>query len=143
MVSNLNEWATANIGLNFAPTPGHCSACGYGGKNDPSRFNKYDKIDEAHIVFANQTFSPYFAKVGVQYVNYGQYSPNTIPATLTQLLTQIQAPGVTIGYMPPENGLNFRFSALLTKLKKVQPQKSVTSELRLVTSTMTILDKQK
>ncbi len=37
--------ATANIGLNFAPSPGHCFACGYGGKNDPSRFNKYDKID--------------------------------------------------------------------------------------------------
>lgn len=117
-VSNLNEWATANIGLNFAPSSGDCSACGYGGKNDPSRFNKYDKIDEAHIVFANRDFSPYFAKIGIQYFNYGQYSPHSIPANFTQLLTQIQAPGITVGYMPPENGLNFSVFSFTDKIKK-------------------------
>ncbi|MBN8512543.1 MAG: LbtU family siderophore porin [Rickettsiales bacterium] len=116
--SNLNEWATANIGLNFAPTSTDCSACGYGGKNDPSRFNKYDKIDEAHIVFANQGLSPYYAKVGIQYFNYGLYSPHSVPATFTQLLTQIQAPGVTIGYIPAVNGLNFSVFSFTDKVKK-------------------------
>jgi|JFJP01.1.fsa_nt_gi hypothetical protein len=117
-VSNLNEWVTANIGLNFAPSSGDCSACGYGGKNDPSRFNKYDKIDEAHIVFANRDLSPYFTKVGIQYFNYGQYSPHSIPASFTQLLTQIQAPGITVGYMPSENGLNFSVFSFTDKVKK-------------------------
>ena len=117
-VSNLNEWTAANLGLNFAPSSGDCSACGYGGKNDPSRFNKYDKIDEAHIVFANRDFSPYFAKIGIQYYNYGQYSPHSIPANFIQLLTQIQAPGITVGYMPPKNGLNFSVFSFTDKIKK-------------------------
>ncbi len=68
-------------------------------------------------MFANQDFSPYFAKVGIQYVNYGQYYPNIIPATLTQLLTQIQALGVTVGYTPPENGLNFSVFSFTDKIK--------------------------
>ena len=121
--ANLNEYVTANIGLNFAPSPGACSACGYGGKNDPSRFNKYDKIDQAHILFYNSELSPYYAKIGIQYYNYGHYSPNSIPATLTQLMTQIQAPGVTLGYMPANDGLNFSVFSFTDKVKKDKTSK--------------------
>jgi hypothetical protein len=59
-----------------------------------------------------------FAKIGIQYFNYGQYSPHSIPANFTQLLTQIQAPGITVGYMPPENGLNFSVFSFTDKIKK-------------------------
>lgn len=115
--TNVNEWTTAHIGFNLISNTG-CSACGYGSKNDPFRFNKYEKIDEAVITFANFDQSPYFAKVGIHYLNYGYYSPNTIPATFTQLLTQTQAAGITLGYFNQENGLNASVYTFTDKVKK-------------------------
>jgi hypothetical protein len=116
-IANVNEWTNAHVGFNLAQSTG-CSACGYGGKNDPFRFNKYKKIDEAIVTFANVDQSPYFAKVGIQYLNYGQYSPNTIPATFTQLLTQTQAVGITLGYFNKENGINASVYSFSDKVKK-------------------------
>ncbi len=115
--ANMNEWTTVHTGFNFAPTT-TCSACGFGSKNDAFRFTKYEKIDEANIMFANLDQSPYFAKIGIHYLNYGHYSPNSIPATFTQLLTQTQAAGITLGYINQENGLNASVFSFTDKTKR-------------------------
>ena len=113
--AKLSESTQAHVALNFAPNKmsGTCSACGFGRKNDELRFGKYDKVDEAYVTFGRLIESPYYARAGIQYVPYGYYARNTIPATLPQLMTQTQAAGVTAGYANKDNGVNlaaFSFS---------------------------------
>lgn len=112
--AKVSSLAQAHLALNFAPDKisNTCSACGFGKKNDELRFGKYDKIDESYVTFGDLTESPYYARIGIQYLPYGYYARNTIPATLPQLMTQTQAAGVTTGYVN-DNGMNlaiFTFS---------------------------------
>lgn len=113
--AKISDWTQAHIALNLAPAKisKSCSACGFGRKNDELRFGKYDKIDESYVTFSNMAQSPYYARAGIQYVPYGYYARNTIPATLPQLMTQIQAAGITAGYANNDNGMSaaiFSFS---------------------------------
>jgi hypothetical protein len=108
------------MALNFAPNKvtNSCSACGFGSKNDELRFAKYGKIDETYVTFSNEKQSPYYARIGIQYVPYGYYDRNIIPATLPQLMTQTQAVGVTAGYTNPDNGMNLAIFSFSSKNKR-------------------------
>lgn len=113
--AKVSDLTQAHIALNLAPAKvtKACSACGFGRKNDELRFGKYDKVDEAYATFGDLVQSPYYARAGIQYVPYGYYARNTIPATLPQLMTQTQAVGITAGYANNDNGMNaaiFSFS---------------------------------
>ena len=105
--AQVNTLTQAHLALNFAPDKisNVCSACGFGKKNDELRFGKYNKIDESYVTFGNLAESQYYARIGIQYVPYGYYTRNTIPATLPQLMTQTQAAGATTGYSN-DNGMN-------------------------------------
>lgn len=112
--AEINPLTTAHLALNFAPNKmsGSCAACGFGRKNDELRLTKYGKLDESYVTFTDNVSPNYYARAGIQYLPYGQYQRNTIPATLTQLLTQTQGAGLTLGHIN-ESGINiaaFSFS---------------------------------
>gem|GEM_PF-2356292 len=118
--AKISELTNAHLALNFAPAKmsSSCSACGFGRKNDELRFSKYDKIDESYVTFSNANESPYYARAGIQYMPYGYYARNTIPANLPQLMTQTQAAGVTGGYIDEERGLNLAIFSFSGKNKR-------------------------
>lgn len=118
--AKVNEYADAHFAFNLAPNKmsTSCAACGFGKRNDELRFGKYDRIDESYVTFSDKDNHPYYARVGIQYVPYGNYTRNAIPASLTQLMTQTQAAGATFGYTNPDNGLNFAFYGFSAKNKR-------------------------
>lgn len=87
--SQLNDWVNGHISLNFR------SSCGFGGKNDEWAFANFGTTSEAYVDLGNTNVKDYSARIGIQYLPYGLYKRNVIPATLTQLLTQSQAAGAT------------------------------------------------
>ena len=106
--SQINDWVHAHFSFNF-----RC-ACGYGAKNDEWAFSKYmsARTDEANVTIGNLEKSPYYSRIGIQYLPYGVYKRHTIPATLTQLLTQTQASAITFGFIDDSgyNGSAYVFS---------------------------------
>ncbi len=117
--AEINPLTTAHLALNFAPNKmsGSCSACGFGRKNDELRMTKYGNLDESYVTFTDSTEPKYYARAGIQYLPYGQYQRNMIPATLTQLLTQTQAAGLTIGHIH-ESGVSIAAYSFSGKKKR-------------------------
>lgn len=89
MDAKLNEWVKGHMSFNFR------SSCGFGGKNDEWAFANFGSTAEAYADLGNVDTHNYSARIGIQYLPYGVYKRNVIPASLTQLLTQSQVAGVT------------------------------------------------
>jgi hypothetical protein len=120
--AEINPLTTAHLALNFAPNKmgSSCSACGFGRKNDELRMTKYGNLDESYVTFTDSIEPKYYARAGIQYLPYGNYQRNIIPATLTQLLTQTQSAGLTIGYIH-ESGVNIAVYSFSGKKKQDKP----------------------
>jgi len=91
LYGDLNKNIAAKMAFNFR------SSCGFGAKNDETNSRKFDKVDEVFVTLQDQVI-PLFAKIGIQYLPFGDYPRNKIPANLPQLLTQTQDGAVVVGY---------------------------------------------
>jgi len=90
--SNYSDDAPINVmmGFNFR------NSCCYGNKNDPWAFTKFGVTDHAYVKIKNNQIVNSEILFGIQYVPYGDYQNNAIPATFTQLLTQTQAGSLVV-----------------------------------------------
>jgi hypothetical protein len=55
--------------------------------------------DEAYITIGNFAKSPLYFRAGREYLRYGHYERNVVPASLVQLMTQTQADAVELGFV--------------------------------------------
>jgi hypothetical protein len=92
MQSNTDDNAAFNLfmGFNFR------HSCCYGNKNDPWSFTKFGVTDHAYIKIKNSQILPSEVLFGIQYLPYGDYQNNAIPASFTQLLTQVQSGALVV-----------------------------------------------
>ena len=63
------------------------------------RKNVFPFPDEAYVTMGNFAKTPFYARVGREYLRYGHYERNVLPATFTQLLTQTHADAIEIGFV--------------------------------------------
>ena len=60
--------------------------------------NVFPFPDEAYITMGNFAKSPFYGRVGREYLRFGHYERNVLPATFTQLLSQTQADVMEVGF---------------------------------------------
>ena len=87
--AEINDWSKVHMTFNFR------SSCGYGGKNDEWAFANFGTTSESYVDLGNAEVANYTGRIGFQYLPYGAYTRNTIPASLSQLLTQSQVAGAS------------------------------------------------
>lgn len=61
--------------------------------------NHHVKVDQAFMTIANFAKSPYFLRVGQQYAPFGRYQRYPMVNTLTQTLSQTDAPVAQLGFV--------------------------------------------
>ncbi len=98
--AEISDWTKAHIA--FAYEDGN------------NRFNRMPRasslsadsvLDAAYVVIGNFSKSPAYARIGRQYVGFGDYQRYRIADTLPQLLTQTRATAATVGFVMA-NGFN-------------------------------------
>jgi hypothetical protein len=105
--AQVNSWTKAHIGLNYQ-------------NNNNNNFLDDDRvidndqgtnnsliikpwmgslIDEAYVTFGDFCRSPFYFRVGKQYVNFGNYDRFATVPTFTQLLSQTNETAATLGFV--------------------------------------------
>lgn len=90
--SDLSDWAHARADIAYLNYPVFSGTAAY-----PSNLNTLT-MAEGYVTFSNFAKSPFFAKVGKSYVDFGMYNARPIVPSLTQLFTEASGTGVEGGY---------------------------------------------
>jgi len=109
--SQINDWTKAHAALDL--TYDH----EFGIENRSSlvlRDAHGPLLDEAYIKIANFTESPFYAKLGRQYIPFGDYDIYAVVPTLTQLLSESRKTAATVGMVDPSgfNGSLYTFRGI-------------------------------
>lgn len=99
-----NEWLGADLSLTYVGASSEERTYYHSGLdfNTVYDVNAGLKVDEAIITIANPAVTPFYIRLGKQYLNsFGDYKPYPITQTLTQLLTQSRTGALTGGVVLP------------------------------------------
>ena len=107
--AEVNCWTTAHVALNYFSDNGRISDMPRINDNLNATGNGIN-LDEAYITVSNFAKSPVYARVGRQYVDFGNYYRYPITASFTQLLSQTRATALTVGF---NDASGFQASAYL------------------------------
>lgn len=112
--ANVNDWTTARLGFTYTNVSNYYDSTARqfagNGINGLS-------LDQAYVTMANFNEYPYYARLGVQYVDYGMYDLHPITKPFTQVFSEIDDAALQIGLIDA-NGL--RASAFLLPIPGVK-----------------------
>jgi hypothetical protein len=112
--AQVNSWTKAHIGLNYQNNNNNNfldntksfrdddSVLNLGHNSNNSLIIKPwmgSLIDEAYVTFGDFCRSPFYFRVGKQYVNFGNYDRFATVPTFTQLLSQTNETAATLGFV--------------------------------------------
>ncbi len=104
--ARVNSWTKAHIGLNYQDNNNN-----YSNDNVKSLYNSNSNrsliikpwsgsfIDEAYVTFGDFCRSPFYFRLGKQYINFGNYDRFATVPTFTQLLSQTNDTAATLGFV--------------------------------------------
>jgi hypothetical protein len=111
--AQVNSWTKAHIGLNYQNNNNNNFLDNTKSFFDDDRVIDNDQgtnnsliikpwmgslIDEAYVTFGDFCRSPFYFRVGKQYVNFGNYDRFATVPTFTQLLSQTNETAATLGF---------------------------------------------
>jgi hypothetical protein len=112
--AQVNSWTKAHIGLNYQNNNNNNFLDNTKSFFDDDRVIDNDQgtnnsliikpwmgslIDEAYVTFGDFCRSPFYFRVGKQYVNFGNYDRFATVPTFTQLLSQTNETAATLGFV--------------------------------------------
>ncbi len=103
--ARVNNWVTAAMSVVYTSFTSLGTAGAYGSPNSNILYQPRNTltIDTAYATVGNFQASPFYFRVGKEYVPFGQYDPYgfVVADNPTQLVTQINAPVVQLGFVIP------------------------------------------
>jgi hypothetical protein len=101
--ARVNNWVTAAMSMVYTSFTNLATTGAYGSPNSNILFQPRNKltIDTAYATIGNFQASPFYFRVGKEYVPFGQYDPYgfVVADNPTQLITQINAPVAQVGFV--------------------------------------------
>lgn len=132
--ADVSDWTKAHVGLVYGQAMGDFNllrAGVYTFNQQNSNSNEVN-VDEAYVTLGNFAKSPFYLKVGQQFLPFGDYKPyQDITTSLTQDLSQVNDVAATTGFVSP-NGFNGSVYALSGMNKAVGTSDTTTTNTNTV-----------
>ncbi len=111
--ANVSDWTTAHVGVLYGQPMNDFNDLQAGAFTSNQRSsNSNINVDEAYVNIANFAKSPFYLKVGQQYLPFGSYTPyKDLTPSLTQVLSQVNDVAATLGFVSTQ-GFNGSVYAL-------------------------------
>lgn len=97
--AQVNNFTVLHTALNYDYDPDQYYSYNSGPNNQELFFS------EANVRFANLATSGFYSVIGRQYFNFGSYQHDSLNQTFTDLLSEVNGVGTTVGYAS-SNGFN-------------------------------------